>query len=107
MKILISISGLHSDARYFKDPEEFKPERFTNHKSANFSEFPFFPFGDGARECLAFRLAKIQLKIPIVLLLQKFRIELDDRHIGTKLEIDPKNENRIPINGIHLKFIPH
>lgn len=103
IRVLISVSGIHMDERYFKNPEEFKPTRFEQ-RSDNFNQFPFLGYGDGHRDCMGMRLAKIQTKIPIVHLIHKFKIELGPHHVGRELKIDPKNEYRAPINGIHLKF---
>lgn len=49
------------------------------------------------------RLGKLQSKIAIVLLLHKFRFELDDQHKNTELKLNPRSIVLSPINGLNLK----
>lgn len=63
---------------------------------------PYMPFGEGPRICIAYRLAKLQAKLTIVMLLQKYRFELSELHIGKELEIDPRSSAKMPIGGINL-----
>lgn len=105
--IIIPVAAIHLDPKYFPDPNEFQPERFDDETVANksFTEMPYMPFGDGPRICIGLRLAKLQIKIGLVLLLQKFRFELDRQHIGKELKIDPRSIAKLPIGGINLRCI--
>lgn len=51
-KILIPIFSLHSDHRYFNDPELFDPERFSPEEKAKRPNSVYIPFGDGPRVCI-------------------------------------------------------
>ncbi|HAC64368.1 MAG TPA: hypothetical protein DCF68_12715 [Cyanothece sp. UBA12306] len=42
--------GLHRNPRFWKDPEEFYPERFLTPRSS--SDYKFLPFGVGQRSCV-------------------------------------------------------
>lgn len=44
MRIFIPIYAIHHDSRYFKDPEEFNPERFASQQPLPAG---FLPFGEG------------------------------------------------------------
>lgn len=105
--IIIPVAAIHRDPKYFPDPNEFRPERFDDERVANknFIEMPYIPFGDGPRICIGLRLAKLQIKIGLVLLLQKFHFELDEQHIGKELQIDPRSIAKLPIGGINLRCI--
>lgn len=100
--ILISISALHHDPNYWDDPYTFNPDRF-NGDSKSFVERPYFPFGAGPRNCIGLRLGKMQTKVGLVLMLQKFRFELADEHIGKDLKYSPSSVISAPISGIQLK----
>lgn len=63
---------------------------------------PYIPFGDGPRICIGLRLAKLQIKIGLVLLLQKFHFALDEQHNGKALQIDPRSIAKLPIGGINV-----
>lgn len=98
--VMISASGIHYDTKFFENPNEFIPERFSDDKT--FLERPFLAFGDGPRNCIAMRLGKMQAKIGVILMLKKFQFELGDEHKSRELEIDPISQARAPKNGINL-----
>lgn len=102
--IIIPIAAIQRDPKYFEDPLEFRPERFNDDvvASKSFTEMPYIPFGDGPRICIGLRLAKIQIKIGIVLLLQKFQFDLSKPASG-ELKIDPRSIAKLPVDGINLK----
>lgn len=101
--IIIPIAAIHRDPKYFDQPTEFRPDRFNDDVVANksFTEMPYIPFGDGPRICIGLRLAKLQIKIGIVLLLQKFHFDLSKRESG-ELKIDPRSIAKLPTDGINL-----
>nr|AQS60680.1 cytochrome P450 SF [Sogatella furcifera] len=74
-QINVPVIGIHRDAKYFPQPDEFIPERFDE-------EIPkgvFFPFGGGPRICIAMRLAMLQMKIFIARLLTKYTLKMSDK----------------------------
>lgn len=103
--ILISILGLHHDPKYWEDPYKFNPDRFNgeNYGGKTFIERPYLPFGEGQRNCIGMRLGKMQTKVGLVLMLQKFQFELADEHIGNELIYSPASVITAPITGIRLK----
>lgn len=105
-RILIPSVALHYDPLYYNQPEEFLPERFEEKagKGKNFLEMPFLSFGHGPRHCIGLRLAKIQTKLAVVLLIRKFRFDLGDEHKNKELKMDPKSRVvTAPLGGINLK----
>ncbi|KAL7640132.1 UNVERIFIED_CONTAM: hypothetical protein RMT77_009546 [Armadillidium vulgare] len=65
-------ASVHFDPKYFPSPNEFKPERFLS--SEGKFENPkegFFPFGNGKRQCLGESLARMQLFIFLVTMVQE------------------------------------
>lgn len=105
--VFFSTLGLHYDPKYYDEPDKFMPERYgeTNGPTKSFLEMPNLTFGDGPRNCLGLRLGKLQSKIAIILLLHKFKFELDDMHKGTELKISPISVVLAPTNGINLKVL--
>lgn len=49
--ILISLFGLHRDASYFPNPEDYDPHRF-DADNMNYDQTAFMPFGEGPRHCI-------------------------------------------------------
>lgn len=105
--VFFSTLGLHYDPKYYDKPDEFIPERYaeSNGPSKSFLEMPNLTFGDGPRNCLGLRLGKLQSKIAIILLLRKFKFELDDMHKGVELKISPISVVLAPTNGINLRVL--
>lgn len=102
--IIFSATGLQYDEKYYEEPKKFKPERYSDsQKAKNFEEMPNFVFGEGLRNCLGLRLGKLQSKLAIVLLLEKFRFELDDQHKNTEIKLNPKSMFLLPLNGLNFK----
>lgn len=50
--IVISISGLHMDPKYYPDPEKFEPDRFTEEEKRKRHRYAYLPFGEGLHQCL-------------------------------------------------------
>lgn len=102
----MSISGLNHDPKYWNDPYKFDPDRFASaeHQNAkSFVERPYLPFGDGPRNCIGMRLGKMQTKVGLVLMLQKFQFDLADEHVGKELKYSPTSVITAPVTGINLK----
>lgn len=103
--IIIPSIGLHYDPKYFEQPDKFMPERFDENiaNKKSFVEMPTLAFGSGPRNCIALRLAMLQTKIAIVLMLQKFQFELGDEHKNKPLKLNVRSRITAPLNGINLK----
>lgn len=103
--ILIPAVALQRDERYYSKPEEFDPDRFNDENPAGKNQLsrPYLPFGDGPRNCIAARLGKMQVKVGLVQMLQKFKFELPSELKSQKLEFDPKVFLLTPLGGIHLR----
>lgn len=104
-KMLIPMRSLHMDPQFFPEPNTFDPLRFSPDRmdgSQTFAERPYMPFGEGPRNCVGQRLGKMQTKIGLVTMLQKFSYELAGR---TKLELKlcPASFLLAPLGGINLK----
>lgn len=101
--IIISPSALHYDEKFFPDPEKFNPSRFNsgNWVGKSLIDTPYLPFGDGPRACIGKRMGKMLIKICVCSILQQYHVELDDQHIGKKIQI---SLNLQPIGGIHIKL---
>lgn len=101
--IIIPLYALQNDEKFFPDPEKFDPTRFSNGNTDGRSSIdpPFLPFGDGPRNCIGQRIAKISVKACVCSILQQYYVELDDRHIGKKIQF---SLNFRTIGGINIKL---
>jgi cytochrome P450 len=68
---MIPVFLMHRDARWFPEPEAFRPERF----GADAPAIPrgaFMPFGTGPRVCLGQHLALAEMTVVAAMMLQRF-----------------------------------
>lgn len=52
MTVVIPTYALHTDTKYFKEPEKFDPERFNEDNKRNIIKGTYYGFSDGPRICL-------------------------------------------------------
>ncbi|KAJ0183253.1 hypothetical protein K1T71_001229 [Dendrolimus kikuchii] len=96
--VIVSVSGLHSDPKYYQNPTEFNPE---NMKIT--PQCAFLPFGAGPRNCIGLRFAEIQMMMCIAGFLMKFKVSPSLR---TKQhhEFDPTAISLTNLHGIWLQI---
>lgn len=87
----------HRDARWFTDPEEFRPERWAPAEGTEAEEIPeyaWFPFGGGPRVCLGTRFAMVEAVLVLAVLARRFRLDLDPEEIrpAPSLTLQPDRE---------------
>ncbi|MBT2442271.1 cytochrome P450 [Streptomyces sp. ISL-36] len=87
----------HRDARWFTDPEEFRPERWGatgGEVPEEIPEYAWFPFGGGPRVCLGTRFAMVEAVLVLAVLARRFRLELDPGEIRPvpSLTLQPDRE---------------
>ena len=106
-QIFVSVMGLHRDPDIYKNPMEFKPERFLNSPNGGGkSEGIFYaPFGEGPRSCIGNRLAKLTTKMGLTVVLSKFNTELVDKELlDSELEFHPNSFALFPKEQFNIKI---
>nr|TKS07549.1 hypothetical protein D5086_0000113140 [Populus alba] len=74
-RLVVNIWKLHRDPRVWKNPNEFKPDRFlTTHADLDFrgQNMEFIPFSSGRRSCPAINLGLIVVHLTLARILQGF-----------------------------------
>ncbi|MCB0344129.1 MAG: cytochrome P450 [Bdellovibrionales bacterium] len=100
--VIVSLFATHRLAKYWKNPEAFDPDRFTEAESAKRPPFSYIPFAAGHRNCLGGTMAMLQAKMTVAQLSQRLKIDLMPGHpielmpsttmrmrYGMKVEIEP------------------
>lgn len=81
--VLLSIYSIHRSPKYWKDPDEFIPERF----ESDWPERAYFPFGIGRHVCIGNRFAMLESILILASIGQRFTLSLAD---NTEVTPDPR-----------------
>ncbi|KAG8741871.1 hypothetical protein FRC10_002332 [Ceratobasidium sp. 414] len=77
--IIMSILATHYNPRYWPEPEEFRPARF----SGIYNKDAFLPFGNGRRMCIGKRFAETEATAVIAGILARYEISVDSSRFST------------------------
>jgi cytochrome P450 len=98
--VLMSQYIVHRDPRFFPDPEQFDPERWTPEAHAMRPKFSYFPFGGGTRVCIGEQFAWMEGILLIAALSRKWRMSLEPGH---PVEVHPLITLR-PKHGMKMRL---
>ncbi|KAM0851811.1 hypothetical protein ACQ4PT_052179 [Festuca glaucescens] len=107
--VAINIFTISRDSKYWRNPEEFKPERFEN-KNVNYNGtyFEFIPFGAGRRQCPGIQFSSSVVEITLANFLYHFDWKLPD---GASLALfDMSEKFRMALSRrypLQLTAVPH
>ncbi|KAB0798146.1 hypothetical protein PPYR_09139 [Photinus pyralis] len=71
---LIPIFAIHRDKKYYPNPDEFVPERFSSTNRDNIVPNTYMPFGFGPRNCIGSQFALLEIKTAVLYLVHEFEI---------------------------------
>ncbi|XP_066299833.1 cytochrome P450 2D4-like isoform X1 [Branchiostoma lanceolatum] len=77
-RILVNLWSVHMDPQLFPEPNQFQPERFLDPDGTFVKHEALIPFGIGHRVCLGEQLAKMELFMLFVSLMQRFTFHLPE-----------------------------
>ena len=99
--ILMSQYVMHRDPRYYEEPEQFNPDRWTTKFKTDLPRFSYFPFGGGIRGCIGEPFAWMEGILIIAIIAQKWTMRLVP---GQRIKLDPAITLR-PKYGLKMKLI--
>lgn len=68
------------DARWFEDPLEFRPDRWTPEFRSSLPRYAYYPFGGGPRQCIGEGFALMESKLILAAVGQQWAVRHDPRH---------------------------
>jgi cytochrome P450 len=92
--VLISPYAIHRHPAFWKDAEEFNPERFRDKGDKNQRSYIYFPFGAGPRHCIGSHFAMMEMQLVLSIVAQKYRLHLannDSTEIEPLLTLRPRH----------------
>jgi cytochrome P450 len=100
--VIVFVYGAHHASRYWPNPEQFDPERFTKANESQISPFTHLPFGGGPRGCIGGNYAMLQILMILSHILKKYDFVLTPNQT---IESRPMVILR-PKHGIQMTFTP-
>ena len=74
--IIVPVYAVHHDARWFAEPDAFRPERFSKDAAAALPKFAYLPFSGGPRVCIGNSFAQMESVLLLATLAQRYRLSL-------------------------------
>ncbi|KAH6765149.1 hypothetical protein C2S51_016398 [Perilla frutescens var. frutescens] len=96
VRVLVNTWAIHRDPNYWPDPETFKPERFQDQHSFDYTgnnDFRYIPFGSGKRMCPGVAYGLTSVTLILAQLLYSFNWKLPDG-------VDSQTLNMIENTGV-------
>jgi cytochrome P450 len=98
--IFMSPYATQRDPRFWKDPEQFDPDRWLDGSAAGRPKFAFYPFGAGTRVCIGEQFAMMEGVLLIAILARQWKFRLVP---GQTVELWPQITLR-PRHSIHFEL---
>uniref|UniRef100_A0A182S5D6 Cytochrome P450 n=2 Tax=Anopheles funestus TaxID=62324 RepID=A0A182S5D6_ANOFN len=101
--VSIPLKSFHLDAKFYPDPLRFDPERFSD--PHNINQDAYVPFGTGLRNCIGSRLALMQAKCILFLMLSNFIIKPDTK-LTIPIVLDETSAGLNAKHGFWMNLVP-
>ena len=75
--VFMSPFVMHRDGRFYDQPGQFNPDRWTPEFEAALPKFAYFPFGGGARQCIGEQFAWMEAVLVLATLMEGRHLTLD------------------------------
>lgn len=72
--VAFSIHSLHRNPKYWENPDQFDPERFSPENQKNQNANVYMPFGIGPRLCIGKNIALMEMQLLLILILRRYKI---------------------------------
>lgn len=97
--ILLPQFVVHTDERWYDNPETFRPERWSAQTER--LEYAYFPFGGGHHHCIGMRFAMMELKHVVATIAQRVDFELlsdPDPAVQQEITLQPTEDVRARVH---------
>jgi cytochrome P450 len=85
--IFLSPWATHRSARFFPEPLQFDPDRFSPERIDEIPEYAFYPFGLGPHRCVGERLAMVEMVLTLATVLQHCYLDLAEKSASVEVEL--------------------
>lgn len=78
--VIMNQFGVHRHPDFWKNPNDFDPDRFLPERSQNRPRFAYNPFGGGPRQCIGNELALMETQIVLAVVAQHYLPQMLPEH---------------------------
>jgi cytochrome P450 len=100
--IAINPYMMHHHPKFWKDPETYNPDRFSEDEAKKMHKFVYFPFGGGPRICIGRDFAMTELMLSLAMVIQKHDLALTS---GWAVRAKA-NMTLSPDPGVRVRLLP-
>ncbi|WP_250631614.1 cytochrome P450 [Rhodoflexus caldus] len=101
--VVVSPYATHRHPDLWENPDQFNPDRFASEEVKKMTQpgkFQYIPFGGGARMCIGYNFALLEMQLVLAMILPHYSLELPQ---GTKVQTEPLITLR-PKNGLKMNI---
>ncbi|HLF87324.1 MAG TPA: cytochrome P450 [Anaerolineales bacterium] len=96
--IVMNQFGVHRHPDFWKNPNDFDPDRFLPERSQDRPRFAYSPFGGGPRQCIGNELALMETQIVLSIVAQQYRPRMiPDFPVELEPEVTLKPRNGLKV----------
>jgi cytochrome P450 len=92
--VFISPYVIHHDPRFWDEPDQFIPERFTEDKVEARHKYAYIPFGAGPRKCIGNTFALTETQLILATLLPRYKLTTKSGY-----KVEPTAEFTLRVRG--------
>ncbi len=74
--LMLAFFLLHDDPRFWENPRQFDPKRFSEEQSAERPRFAYLPFGRGPRVCIGEHFALMEAQLVLAMISQRYHLRM-------------------------------
>ncbi|MCB1521483.1 MAG: cytochrome P450 [Hyphomicrobiaceae bacterium] len=99
-RIVIFGYSAHHNARFWDEPEAFRPERWMDKSAKRQVKYSYIPFGAGKRSCIGGAMSQVENTLALAMLLRRFRPE----YVGAVPAPINATVTLTPKGGLHFRI---
>ena len=78
--LVMSPWSMHRDPRFYNNPAQFDPDRWSPATTQHLPRFAYFPFGGGPRLCIGASFAMMEANLLLAAIAQRFQLRMVSGH---------------------------
>ncbi len=95
--ILLPQWAIHRSSRWYDDPEQFDPDRWSAERRRSRPRFSYFPFGAGPRHCIGKQLSLLEAKLIVATVGSQYELDYEGPEMDLRGSITMHPDHPMPM----------